>query len=325
MRGEKGSKVHMGIFREGFEKPKEFVIERGTVKVKSVKSTDLDDGFVYIRLTSFIENSSNDMEKVLKATVSKYKKINGVVIDLRRNPGGLLDQAIKVSDLFLEKGIIVSTIGRNKKEKEVIYAKKEGTYSGFPVIVLVNEYSASASEIVAGALQDNKRAVIMGQQTFGKGSVQSVVKLGDGSGLKLTVARYYTPSGRSIQAEGIKPDVILEDIDPEGYKKAVIRHDARREQDMAGHLQGDRELKEKELAAKEGKADPGVNFWWKESSKDKKGKLSAKDELLVHDFQVLEAFNYLKAWSVMEQFGGSDSIPVPSAAAPKPPAVSVHE
>ncbi len=321
MRGKKGSKVRMGIFREGFDKPKEFVIERGIVKVKSVKSTDLDDGYVYIRLTSFIENSSFDMEKVLKATQSKYKKISGVIIDLRRNPGGLLDQAIKVSDLFLEKGIIVSTIGRNKKEKEVVYAKKDGTYSGFPVIVLVNEYSASASEIVAGALQDNKRAVIMGQQTFGKGSVQSVVKLGDGSGLKLTVARYYTPSGRSIQAEGIKPDVILEDIDPDGYKKAVIRHDARREQDMAGHLQGDRELKEKEEAKAEGKPDSGVNFWWKEASKDKKGKLSPRDELLAHDFQALQAFNYLKAWSVMEQMGAAlptaaDAGTQPAAQAP---------
>jgi carboxyl-terminal processing protease len=325
MRGKLGSKVRMGIYRDGFEKPREFVIERGTVKVKSVKTTDLNDGYVYIRLTSFIENSAPDMEKVLKATQAKYKNISGVVLDLRRNPGGLLDQAIKISDLFLEKGIIVSTIGRNKREKEVVYAKKEGTYAGFPVIVLINEYSASASEIVAGALQDNKRAVIMGQQSFGKGSVQSVVKLGDGSGLKLTVARYYTPSGRSIQAEGIKPDVVLEDLDPEAYKKAILKKDGiRREQDIAGHLQGEREKKEAEAATKNPKgADQDVSFWWKQdpNNKDKKSKLSPRDELLARDFQVLQAFNYLKAWKVMESYsGGGVDVAIPAATAPTAPA-----
>lgn len=320
MRGKKGSKVRMGIFREGFDKPKEFVIERGTVKVKSVKYTDLEDGYAYIRLTSFIENSSTEFEKALKAIQAKHKEINGVIVDLRRNPGGLLDQAVKVSDLFLEKGVIVSTIGRNKREKEVIYAKKEGTYSGFPVIVLVNEYSASASEIVAGALQDNKRAVIMGQPSFGKGSVQSVVKLGDGSGLKLTVARYYTPSGRSIQAEGIKPDVVLDEVDPEAYKKAVIKREVRREQDIAGHLQNEKEKKDREQG---GKGE--VSFWWKQDgSKDKKAKLNPREELLQKDYQVQQAFNYLKAWRVMEKFGGppptAPTSPVSTSGAPPPPA-----
>jgi len=167
----------------------------------------------------------------------------------------------------------------------------------------------------------------MGQQTFGKGSVQSVVKLGDGSGLKLTVARYYTPSGRSIQAEGIKPDVVLEDVDPEAYKKAVIRHDARREQDMAGHLQGDRELKEKAQATKDGKPDPGVSFWWKEAAtKEKKGKANPKEELLLRDFQVLQAFNYLKAWSVMEKFGTAtaDTKPAPTTAAVAQPTATAQ-
>ena len=319
MRGKKGSKVRMGIFRDGFDKPREFVIERGTVKVRSVKATDLDDGFSYLRLTSFNENSASEMEKAVKAVQTKHKQINGLIIDLRRNPGGLLDQAVKISDLFLEKGTIVSTMGRNKREKEVLYAKKDGTYTGFPIIVIVNEYSASASEIVAGALQDNKRAVVMGQPTFGKGSVQSVVKLGDGSGLKLTVARYYTPNGRSIQAEGIKPDVTLDDVDAEAYKKAVIRREVRREQDIAGHLQGEREKKEKEQVAKETGKDSksgDVSFWWKqqEASKDKKSKLSPKDELLTRDYQVLQAFNYLKAWRVMEKLGPGD-LPVPPAAA----------
>lgn len=303
MRGKKGSKVRLGIFRDGFDKPREFVVERGTVKVRSVKYTDLDDGYVYIRLTSFIENSAPEIEKALKTTQKAHKDIKGVILDLRRNPGGLLDQAIKISDLFLESGTIVSTMGRNKREKEVVYAKKEGTFSGFPVIVLVNEYSASASEILAGALQDNKRALIMGQQTFGKGSVQSVVKLGDGSGLKLTVARYYTPSGRSIQAEGIKPDVILEDVDSDAYKKAVIKKDVRREQDIAGHLLGDREQKEKDKSKSD---STDVSFWWKSENKDKKPK-TPKDKLLTEDFQVMQAFNYLKAWKVMENFGGANA------------------
>ncbi len=305
MRGKKGQKVRLGIYRDGFEKPKEFAVARGTVKLKSVKVTDLDDGYLYIRLTSFIENSSVDFEKALKEAQKRPKGLKGLIIDLRRNPGGLLDQAVKISDLLLEDGIIVSTIGRNKKEKEVIYAKKEGTYTGFPVIALVNEFSASASEILSGALQDNKRALVMGQQTFGKGSVQSVVKLGDGSALKLTVARYYTPSGRSIQAEGIKPDVAVEDVDPEQFKKAIIRKDVRREQDLGGHLLGD---KEKEKAKDQ--ESSSMSYWFKQDA-SKKSNLSPRDKLLQDDFQVLQAFNYIRAWKVMEKFD------VPAA---KPPA-----
>src|SRR6185312_11922666 len=239
MKGKKGAKIKMGIWREGFEHPKDFVIERGTVKIKSVKYTDLDDGFAYVRITSFIENSASDLEKVLRAHDKKYKGTRGIVIDLRRNPGGLLDQAIQISDLFLESGIIVSTMGRNQKEKEVVYAKKAGTLPNFPIIVLVDEYSASASEILAGALQDNKRALIMGHRSFGKGSVQSVVKLGDGSGLKLTVGRYYTPSGKSIQSYGIIPDIELEDLDSGVLDQARVKREVHREKDMAGHLIGD--------------------------------------------------------------------------------------
>jgi carboxyl-terminal processing protease len=211
---------------------------------------------------------------------------------------------VKISDLFLEEGAIVSTIGRNKKEKEVIYAKRDGTYSGFPVVVLVNEYSASASEILAGALQDNKRALIMGQRTFGKGSVQSVVKLGDGSGLKLTVARYYTPSGRSIQSEGVMPDVVVEDVDPEQFKKAIIRREIRREQDLGGHLLGDKEKESKE--GKKSDSSDAMSFWYKQDA-TKKTNLSPRDKLLHEDFQVLQAYNYIKAWKVMEKFGGTST------------------
>lgn len=306
LRGKNGSSVRLNIFREGFEKPREFVIKRGVVKVHSVKYTDMGDGYGYVRITSFIENTAPELEKALKSHTanSPNKEIRGIIIDLRRNPGGLLDQAVKVSDMFLDNGIIVSTIGRNQKDKEVVYAKKDGTYPNFPIIVLVNEYSASASEIVAGALQDNKRALIMGQTSFGKGSVQSVVKLGDGSGLKLTVARYYTPSGKSIQSEGIKPDVVIDDVDSEAFKKAIVKKDnIKREQDMTGHLLGTREAQEKQKAEEMG-SDP--TQWWTQKENSKK-KLTPREKLLVEDFQVLQAYNYLKAWKVMRNFGLPES------------------
>jgi carboxyl-terminal processing protease len=316
MRGKKNSEVHLGIYRDGFEKPRDFAVKRGVVKVKSVKFLDLGDGYGYIRLTSFIENSAPDMEKFLKQMEKSKGGIKGIILDLRRNPGGLLDQAVKISDFFLEKGTIVSTIGRNKKEKEVIYAKKEGTYSGFPLIVLINEYSASASEITAGALQDNHRALIMGQRSFGKGSVQSVVKLGDGSGLKLTVARYYTPSGRSIQAEGIKPDVVVEDVDPEAYKKAIIRRDVRRESDMSGHLLGDEEVREQAAQKALGTSD---QYWFKDTATKAAKPKTTKEKLLSEDFQAQQAYNYLRAWKVMERFGVEDgSVDTATPAGSKP-------
>lgn len=318
MKGKKGDKIKMGIFRDGFDKPKEFVIERGTVKIKSVKYLDLEGGYGYVRITSFIENSASDLEKFLKAHDKKYKDTKGLIIDLRRNPGGLLDQAVQISDLFLENGTIVSTMGRNQKEKEVVYAKKAGTLKNFPLIVLIDQYSASASEILAGALQDNKRALIMGQRSFGKGSVQSVVKLGDGSGLKLTVGRYYTPSGRSIQAYGIVPDIELEDFTPEVLDQARVKHDVRREKDISGHLTGEdedesessgpaaatKEAKAKEAAAKAAKkkdAPKKVQYWWTETEAKPEKELSAKDKLLKDDFQVQQAYNYLKAWVVIEE------------------------
>jgi carboxyl-terminal processing protease len=310
MKGKKGQKIRMGIFREGLDKPKEYVIERATVKIKSVKYTDLGEGYAYIRLTSFIENTFSELDKAFREHEKKSKDTRGIILDMRRNPGGLLDQAIQISDLFLEQGTIVSTMGRNQKEKEVVYAKKAGTLKNFPLIVLIDQYSASASEILAGALQDNKRALIMGQRSFGKGSVQSVVKLGDGSGLKLTVGRYYTPSGKSIQAYGIVPDIELEDFAPEVLDKARIMHDVRREKDMRGHLIGDDEGEDsagpaavnKEKAKKEDKkaAFKKVQYWWTEAEAKPDKELSVKDKLLKDDFQVQQAYNYLRAWVVIE-------------------------
>ena len=296
MRGKKGSKTTLTIVREGEETPKDYAITRGNVKIKSVKVTDLEDGYLYVRLASFIENSSKDFEKALSETEKKYTEIKGLVIDLRRNPGGLLDQAVKISDLFIKEGDIVSTIGRDPKNKEVISATKKAKYTNFPIIVLMNEYSASASEILAGALQDNKRALVMGERSFGKGSVQSVVKLGDGSGLKLTIARYYTPSGRSIQAEGITPDIESQEIDVEVLKKSMSKNKGTREKDIAGHLLGEKEKKEK----KDQKLDKvALNAWWKETTK-KEDNQTPKEKLLAQDFQVYQAYGFIKAWKIMK-------------------------
>ncbi len=290
MRGDMGSAISLGIVRTGVKGKKDYSIKRGTIKIKSVKYTDMGDGYGYIRLTSFIENSAKDIEKVLKTMSKDDKKIKGVVLDLRRNPGGLLDQAIKISDFFLSEGTIVSTIGRDKQNKKVVKANKAGTYSEFPIVVLINEYSASASEIVAGALKDNNRALIMGKRSFGKGSVQSVVKMGDGSGLKMTVARYYTPSGVSIQAEGITPDVRIDEVDNEAFKKAIINRSVKREADIEGHLLSEKKKKEE-------KSTGGIFNWWAKS--DKKSDKNSKDDLL-NDFQVQQAYNYLKAYKVMK-------------------------
>ncbi len=292
MRGDRGSTILLGIVRDGVKGKKDYPIKRGTIKIKSVKHTDLGNGYNYVRLTSFIENSSRDLKKVLKAATKGDKKLKGLILDLRRNPGGLLDQAIKISDFFLDEGIIVSTIGRDKENKKVVSANKDGSYTNFPIVILINEYSASASEIVAGALKDNKRALVMGKRSFGKGSVQSVVKMGDGSGLKMTVARYYTPSGVSIQAEGITPDVKIDEVDSEAFQKAIINRKVKREADIDGHLISENKTK------KTDQPKGGSLFnWWEKSNK--KGKKNTKETLL-NDFQVLQAYNYLKAYKVMK-------------------------
>ncbi|MGE9745220.1 S41 family peptidase [Bdellovibrio bacteriovorus] len=299
MRGKKGSKIVLRVVRDNEEKPRDITVVRGSVKIKSVKYTDLGDGFAYVRITSFIENTSKDLQKTVENHIKNNKNMAGLLIDMRRNPGGLLDQAIKVSDMFLKDGTIVSTIGRNKNEKEVATASKKGQYTNFPIVILVNEYTASASEIVSGALQDNKRALIVGQRTFGKGSVQSVIKLGDGSGLKLTVARYYTPNGVSIQAEGIHPDIEIEDVDPEAFSKAIVKSVTTREGDIAGHLKGDREKAAEKLDVKEG-AEEGALAWWKDVGSKKDEKLSPRDKLFKSDYQAYQAFSYLKAWDTLK-------------------------
>lgn len=205
MRGKPGTKIKLTIRRIN-EKPFDVTLKREEIKIQSVKSDIKADDVAYIRITSFSEEVDKNVEKAFKKA-NKDKKIKGIVLDVRNNPGGLLDQAVAVSDLFLDKGEIVSTRSRNP-EDTIRYTAKDGDIAkDLPIVVMINDGSASASEIVAGALQDHKRAVVLGEKSFGKGSVQTVVPLGDYGAMRLTTARYYTPSGRSIQAKGIEPDV----------------------------------------------------------------------------------------------------------------------
>jgi carboxyl-terminal processing protease len=211
IRGIKGKPVILTVVREGFTAPKDFTVVRDTIQVKSVKFRMLEDGLGYIRITQFQEKTARDLDNALKELEKGNKgPLKGAVLDLRNDPGGLLEQAVEVSDRFLEDGLIVYIEGRKKDENRVkFFAHKGDDYKG-PLVVLVNEGSASASEIVAGALQDHHRAIVIGAKSFGKGSVQTVFPLSDGSAVRLTTAKYYTPNGRSIQAEGITPDIAVD-------------------------------------------------------------------------------------------------------------------
>lgn len=304
LKGKNGDPIVLSVIRDNSDKPLDIRIVRGQVKLKSVKAVQLDNGYLYVRITSFIESTSKELEKVL-ADYSKGKKMEGILMDLRKNPGGLLDQAIKVSDLFIKEGVIVSTIGRDPKSKEVSSATKTAPYPEVPIVVLINEYSASASEIVSGALQDNKRAVIVGERSFGKGSVQSVIKLGDGSGLKLTVARYYTPSGVSIQSEGIKPDIEIEEVDSALFAKAITDKKSQREKDIAGHLKSENEKKKmtkaEEKASKSRESRDSM-AWWKDLANKKDNDLSESEKLFKSDYQAYQAYSYLKAWKTLKKF-----------------------
>ncbi len=226
MRGKVGTKVKLTIRRIN-EKPFDVVLKREEIKIQSVKSDIKAKSVIYIRVTSFTEDTDKMIEKAVKKAQNTLKSdVKGIVLDVRNNPGGLLDQAVGVSDLFLNKGEIVSTRSRNV-EDTVKYSAKEGDIAeGLPIVVLVNDGSASASEIVAGALQDHKRAVILGEKTFGKGSVQTIIPLGKYGAMRLTTARYYTPSGRSIQATGIVPDVVVHPAKVEEIKNDFERSEA---------------------------------------------------------------------------------------------------
>lgn len=211
MRGSKNSKITLTLYREGVHKPFDVTLNREVIKIKSVKSDLLDNKVAFLRITSFQENTSQELEKAISDLKKRAPGLQGIIIDLRNNPGGLLDQAVEVSNLFLKSGTIVSTRDR-KGETEVRSAAPEAYRFSEPVVVLINKGSASASEIVAAALQDNKRAKLLGTLSFGKGSVQTVIDLGDSTGLKLTIAKYYSPLGKVIDGKGVAPDFVV--VDP---------------------------------------------------------------------------------------------------------------
>ncbi len=207
MRGPKGTKVTLTIMREGFKKLKDFSITRDIIHVHSVKKQSLEPGYGYVKIVSFQETTDTDLMAAIKDLETGDNHLKGLVLDLRNDPGGLLDQAVKVSNLFIDKGLIVYTDGRVKDQRMEFRASPSGTHYKFKIAVLINEGSASASEIVAGALQDHDRALVLGTKSFGKASVQTIIPLDNGSGLRLTTAYYYTPKGRHIQKTGILPDV----------------------------------------------------------------------------------------------------------------------
>jgi len=236
LRGPKGTKVTITIMREGFAKPRDFTLTRDVIPIRSVRFELLEKQYGYIRLSQFQEKTEGEFEKALKSLEGESKgAIKGLILDLRNNPGGLLDQAVKVADRFIESGLIVSMEGRREEQKMKFHARSQGTATRYPLVVLVNGGSASGSEIVAGAIQDHGRGILVGTQTFGKGSVQTIFPLKDGSGLRLTTARYYTPNGRSIQAKGVMPDIIVKPLPPEEEKATALpRHPT--EKDLERHL-----------------------------------------------------------------------------------------
>ncbi|MGE0787981.1 MAG: S41 family peptidase [Sandaracinaceae bacterium] len=247
MRGEPGTRVSVRVRREGQEEALEFTLIREVVRVDAVEARVLPDRVVYVRLKSFQSTTTSELHAALDAAVERTSAnggVRGVLLDMRRNPGGLLHEAVRVSDTFLSSGMIVSTRGRGGEQLSAASASGPGTRPDWPLVVLVDHYTASAAEIVAGALQDHHRAIIVGGRTWGKGSVQNLIELPDGSALKLTIARYYTPSGRSIQAQGIEPDVEVEQLDEDTARELVRRAVERfSEASLEGHLESETELR----------------------------------------------------------------------------------
>jgi carboxyl-terminal processing protease len=298
MRGPKGSKVVVTVVRKGEEKPLEFELIRDLIPIDSVKALVLQPGYGYVWVTHFRDQTADDLEAALKKLEKETGQLKGLILDLRDNPGGLLPQSIQVSDLFLSKGTILSIKGRQKKHTKVYTAKKDNDVGGYPMAVLINGGSASASEIVAGALQDNKRAVIVGTTSFGKGSVQTVESLRDGYGLKLTIARYYTPSGRSIQAKGIEPDIWVpaRALNPDEMQRedGLIK-----EKDLQNHLEAEPGGKTESDPGDEadGKADqqPAKVH----TMEDRHGPLSA--QRLKADNQVMRALDILVSHGILSQ------------------------
>ena len=279
LRGPRGTKVTITIMREGFTKPKDYTLVRDVIPIRSVRHELLEKHYGYIRISQFQEKTDADFEKAMKTLEEESKgTLKGLILDLRNNPGGLLDQAIKISDRFIDSGLICSVEGRKEEQKMKFYAHPDGNLARYPLVVLVNGGSASGAEIVAGAIQDHGRGILVGTQTFGKGSVQTIIPLKDGSGLRLTTARYYTPSGRSIQAKGIVPDITVKLLKPEEEKEVVIPK-LPAEKDLERHLM------DVEKGAPKEKEKPK-----KEEAKEKKPP----------DNQLDRALELLKSWDIFK-------------------------
>ncbi|MDR1166017.1 MAG: S41 family peptidase [Deltaproteobacteria bacterium] len=301
IRGPVGSSVTFTIARPGVREPFEITVVRAKIPLISVRTQEMGSGIGYIHIRNFQGGTTAELEKAVKELAAK-KSLDGIILDLRNDPGGLLDQSVAVSGLFLGRVPVVETRGR-REDQDVIYKSEKGAIVplGAPMVVLVNEGSASASEIVAGALQDYGRALIVGTRTFGKGSVQSIVPLPDGSGMRLTTARFYTPTGRSIQIEGIVPDVLVRNPLPPDYQ-------APREEDLEGHLRGADEAPGAKsptpAPAPEEEADPEPYV-----PPDKHFSQMTPDERLAADKQLATAFNLLKNGEVTNVFTGEPKEP----------------
>jgi carboxyl-terminal processing protease len=296
MRGRRGTEITIEIFRKEFDEPRPFKVVRDVVKVVSVSGRLLEPGYGYVRIRSFQERTTEELHRALTKIAAEAGSENealedvplaGLVIDLRDNPGGLLDQAIQASDTWLSEGLILVTKGRHDEQRQEYQAHASGTEPDYPITVLVNGGSASASEILAGALQDQRRALIVGQKTFGKGSVQTVFPLGrdhgEGDhGLRLTTALYYTPAGRSIQEVGITPDILVE---PAPRVAASERHDRMREADLEGHFTQSEASPESDAEGED--VEP----------------LAAEDD--PDDVQLIRAIEVLKSWNYFDHLRGA--------------------
>lgn len=299
MRGKPNTGITLTIVRAGEEKPLKITVVRDIIQVKSVKSRLLEPGMGYVRITQFQAKTVQSLSQAIDQLEQENKgPLKGLVLDLRNNPGGVLSAAVEVSDAFLDKGLVVYTEGRSEGSRQNFNATTGDLLNGAPLVVLVNSGSASASEIVAGALQDNRRAVIVGEQTFGKGSVQTILPLTNDTAVKLTTARYYTPKGRSIQAEGIAPDIKLQKLTVAQAEEPSV--EGLKEADLTRHLENNKPKPEEE--AKEPKPAPAMPA---EEGKTEEPKESDEAALARSDYQLYEALNLLKGLVLVQGQGSS--------------------
>ena len=292
MRGKRGTEVVITVFRKGAADPIDFTLVRDIIPLESVRSHLLKPGYGYVRITNFREKTGHDVMAALEELESDKTPLKGLILDLRDNPGGLLDQAIEVADIFLDKGEIVSIKGRREAHSKTYMAEKDTVKHSYPIVLLINGGSASAAEIVAGALQDHGRCVVLGTTSFGKGSVQTVEPLRDGSGLKLTIARYYTPNGKAIQATGIKPDIVVEQRELSTQDDSA--HPRMKEKDLKNHISAappgemPEEMRKKILDMR------GVKAPDKETP-------DAVKQLVEEDNQVQRALDILTGWQILSR------------------------